>query len=96
MTRRGNLRYRISCLLILLMVGQTLWLKADDRTNVPRISVDQLKKRLSLSDTVIIDVRKPRNWWRTSKKILGAMREDPSKADQWAPKYSKNQTLVFY
>ena len=96
MTIPGRLWCRISWLLILLMVGQTSWLKADDRPNVPRISADQLNQRLGLSETAIIDVRKPRNWWRTSKKILGAKREDPSKVDQWAQKYSKNQTLVFY
>jgi len=78
------------------MFGQASWLVADDKPSVPRISADQLNQRLGAPETAVIDVRKPRNWWRTSKKISTALREDPSKVDQWALKYSKNQTLIFY
>ena len=88
--------YAISFLLILLILGHAPRLNASDTNSVPRISADQVNQLLGKPDTVIIDVRKPRNWWRTSKKILTAVREDPSKVDQWAPKYAKNQTLVFY
>jgi hypothetical protein len=63
---------------------------------VNRISADQVNQLLGQPDTVIIDVRKSRNWWRASKKIFSAVREDPSKIDQWALKYAKNQTLIFY
>jgi hypothetical protein len=45
---------------------------------------------------IIIDVRKYRNWWRSSKKILSAVREEPSKVDQWAQKYPKDKSLIFY
>ena len=45
---------------------------------------------------VVIDVRTHRNWWRSSKKIPTAVREDPSRVDQWFQKYSTNQTLIFY
>ena len=69
---------------------------AGDITEVSIISVDRVKHMLGKSDTVIIDVRKARSWWRTSKKIQTAVREDPSKVDQWARKYTKDQTLVFY
>jgi len=88
--------YAISCLLMLLILGHASWLNASDTNSVPRISADQVNQLLGKPDTVILDVRKSRNWWRTSKKILTAVREDPSKVDQWAPKYAKNQTLVFY
>lgn len=81
---------------ILLILGQAPWLNASDTTSVPRISADQVNQLLGKPDTVIIDVRKPRNWWRTSKKILTAVREDPSKVDRWAQKYAKDQTLIFY
>ena len=88
--------YTISFLQILLILGYASWLNASDTNSVPRISADQVNQLLGKPDTVILDVRKPRNWWRTSKKILTAVREDPSKVDQWAPKYAKNQTMVFY
>ncbi|CAB1068701.1 hypothetical protein JY97_02485 [Alkalispirochaeta odontotermitis] len=96
MTMPGYWLYKISFLLFLLIFGRAPCLNADDGPTVPRISADQLNQRLGSPETAIIDVRKPRNWWRTSKKILTARREDPSKVDQWAPKYSKNQTLIFY
>ena len=88
--------YAVLFIQILLIIGLTPGLNASDTESVPRLSADQVKQLLGKPDTVILDVRKPRNWWRTSKKILSAVREDPSKIDQWAPKYAKNQTLIFY
>lgn len=96
MILRKYLPYAISFLQILLILGQAPWLNASDTTSVPRISADQVNQLLGKPHTVIIDVRKPRNWWRTSKKILTAVREDPSKVDRWAQEYSKGQTLIFY
>ena len=88
--------YAVFFMQILLIIGFTPGLYASDTKTVPRLSADQVNQLLGKPDTVIIDVRKPRNWWRTSKKILSAVREDPSKIDQWALKYAKNQTLIFY
>jgi len=81
---------------LLLILGHPPLLKASDTKSVPRISADRVNQLLGKPDTVIIDVRKPRNWWRTSKKIFTAVREDPSMVDQWAGKYAKSQTLIFY
>ena len=81
---------------LLLILGHPTLLKASDTKSVPRISVDQVNRLLGKPATVIIDVRKPRNWWRTSKKIFTAVREDPSKVEQWARKYAKGLTLIFY
>ena len=96
MNLRKYLLYAISFLQILLILGHAPWLNAGDTVSVPRLSADQVNQLLGKPDTVIIDVRKPRNWWRTSKKILTAVREDPSKVDQWAQKYAKTQMLIFY
>jgi hypothetical protein len=96
MALRKYLPYVISLLQILLILGQAPRLNASDIRRVPRISADQVRQLLGKPDTVIIDVRKPRNWWRSSKKILTAVREDPSTVDQWAPKYTQNQSLIFY
>ena len=83
-------------LIFLLIFGHTPLLSASDPKSVSKISVDHVKQLQSKPDTVVIDVRKSRNWWRTRKKILGSVREDPSKVDQWARKYTKDQTLIFY
>jgi len=96
MILRKYCRYTISFLLTLLILNQAPWLNASDTKRVPRISSEQVKQLLGKPNTVIIDVRKARSWWRSSKKILTAVHEDPAKVDQWAPKYAKDQTLVFY
>ncbi len=85
-----------ACILFFLIFSQAIVLLAGDTGDVSRISADQVKKLLGHPDTVIIDVRTYRNWWRSSKKIPTATREDPSKVDQWIEKYVKDQTLIFY
>ena len=80
----------------MLLVIHTRPLHSEDSAGVARIAVDQLKIMLGKPDTVVIDVRKPRSWWRSSKKISTAVREEPSNLDKWQDKYSRNQTLVFY
>lgn len=81
---------------LLPVVVPTAAAPADDAPQVSRITVNQVKERLNHPDTVVVDVRTYRNWWRSSKKIPTAVREDPSKVDQWFKKYRKNQTLIFY
>ena len=96
MALRKCLPYVIPFLLLVLFLGPVFRLHASDTKDVPRISAGQVSQLLGQADTVIIDVRKLRNWWRSSKKILTAVREDPSKVDQWAKKYTQNQSLIFY
>jgi len=83
-------------LILLLIVGHSAQLRAGDTPEIPRISVQQAKDLLGRPDTVVVDVRTYRNWWRSSKKIPTAVREDPSKVNQWMEEYFKNQTLIFY
>jgi len=91
-TRRGT----VACIIYLLIFSSAGFSAADNDKNVPAISVHQVNQLLNNSDVIIIDVRKYRNWWRSSKKILSAVREDPSKVDQWAKKYPKENSLIFY
>jgi hypothetical protein len=91
-TRRDT----VAGIIFLLIISSTGFSAADNEKTVPAISVHQVKQLLNNSNTIIIDVRKYRNWWRSSKKILSAVREDPSKADQWAQKYPKGKSLIFY
>ena len=90
------LLYLLNFISLLLILGPLHVLNASDAKSVSIISVDQVKQLMNKPDTVIIDVRKPKNWWRSSKKIFSAVREDPSKVDQWAVKYTQNQILIFY
>jgi len=80
----------------LLIFGHESVLAATEQIRIPEISADKLKQMIGQPKTVIIDVRRPRSWWRSSKKIVTAVREDPSKLDKWAHKYAADMTLVFY
>ena len=84
----------MACFVFLLIFGRAA--VAGDTQDVPRISVHQVKKLLGGREMIVIDVRTYRNWWRSSKKIPTAVREDPSKVDQWIEKFDRNQTLIFY
>lgn len=64
--------------------------------DVPRMSVGELRQRMGSPDLVIIDVRIPREWDESAKKIKGAVREDPTDLESWAAKYPPDKTLVFY
>jgi hypothetical protein len=96
MALRRYLENAAIALIFLLMFGHVSFLIGGDINSVSAISVDQVKQLLGKPETVIIDVRRSRNWWRTSQKILTAVREEPSKVEQWLRKYTKDQTLVFY
>ena len=80
----------------LLIMGNGSMLVAANKYKVPEISVNQVRRMIGQPETVIIDVRRYRSWWRSRSKIVTAVREDPSRVDQWAPKYTKDQTLIFY
>jgi Rhodanese-like domain len=41
---------------------------------VPTISIDELRQLLGKPEIVILDVRHPRDWQASNKKILGAIR----------------------
>lgn len=83
-------------LFVWLVCGVAMIGLASDPDEIARITVHQVKKLMGRPDTVIIDVRKHRNWWRSSKKIPTAVREDPTRVDQWRTKYAKDHTLIFY
>lgn len=81
--------------LIFILVGCLAKWTADVRT--PKITNEELKSLLGNSNTVIIDVRLDDEWKESKWKIRGAVRENPEKdSKNWAEKYSKDKTLVFY
>jgi hypothetical protein len=64
--------------------------------SVPRMSPEQLKQQIDSVDLIVIDVRTSCSWRRSETKIAGAIREDAGCVDEWAHKYPKTKTLVFY
>ena len=83
-------------LVFLLVLGDAAGVGAGDFKVVPSLSVHQVKQMMGRPELIIIDVRKNLSWWQSTTKIPTAVREDPSKVDEWAQKYSKDQTLIFY
>jgi rhodanese-related sulfurtransferase len=72
-------------------------LAAAGEVEVPRITKEVLKARISDRDLVILDVRAGRDWEKSDVRIQGAIRENPKKdTKSWANKYGKDKTLVLY
>ena len=66
---------------------------ADD---VPRITTEQLKDILGSPDLVLLDVRTEKDWGKSDRKIVGAVRVDPDDASSWAGNYSQDQKIILY
>jgi len=62
----------------------------------PRMPKEELKARLGNPAINIIDVRTLTDWILTSKKIKGAVRENPRRSDTWIGKYTRDRTIVLY
>jgi predicted sulfurtransferase len=62
----------------------------------PRMTKEELKGLMGKPDVVVIDVRAQSDWDGSKEMIQGAVREDPKKTKEWANKYPKDKTLVFY
>lgn len=82
--------------LSLLVLGAAVMPSGAAAQYVPRIDKEQLKSILGQPGLVIVDVRRPVDWNASSRKIRGAVREDPQAVERWAGKYPKNKTIVFY
>ena len=85
-----------SLMALLICFAPAAFLVAADDEEVPVLFVHQVKKMLHNSDVTIIDVRRHRNWWRSTQKILTSVRENPSDPDKWAVNYPKDKSLIFY
>ena len=89
----GIAGFIILLLAVILFCSTTACAASDE---VPRISVESTKRMLTDPEVVIIDVRTAKAWWKSPTKILNAVREELGSVEQWAQKYSKDKTLIFY
>jgi hypothetical protein len=92
------MKYRKSkmflCLTFLLLFAFALPSFGED--GVPRISTEQLKEILGSSDLILLDGRIAKEWRKSDKKIVGAVRIDPHDVSSWSGDYSKDQKIVVY
>ena len=81
-------------LIIVFLLAFTMQAYGED--DVPRISTEQLKEMLGSSDLVLLDGRIAKEWRKSDKKIIGAIRVDPHDVSSWSGDYSKDQKIVVY
>ena len=62
---------------------------------IPIMTKEELKANLEGGNVVIIDVRIPKDYDNSDKKIRGAVRENPMDVGFWAP-HPKDKTIVLY
>ena len=60
------------------------------------ISKEELKDQINDPSLIILDVRLPKDWKKSGKKIKGAIQEDPYRFAQWSSQYPKTKTIVLY
>ena len=65
-------------------------------SDVPLITVDELKARLDDPSLIILDVRRDKDWASSDLKIRYAIYADPKSYDEWGAAYPKNQPIVLY
>ena len=62
----------------------------------PRVDKETLKSWLSDPQVLILDVRAPKDWDVSDKKITGAVRQDPNGVKIWAANLPKDKKIVLY
>ena len=83
-------------ILFLVLIAFCFTVASAASIEVPRISIEKTKQMLDDPTVVIIDVRTAKTWWKSPTKILNAVREETGSIEQWAGKYPKDKTLIFY
>ena len=81
-------------LIFLLQFVFTMPVYGEDE--IPRISTEELKSILGTPDLILLDSRIVKEWRKSDRKIVGAIRVDPHDVSSWAGDYSKDQKIVVY
>ena len=85
---------------VLLAVGMVAGFAAAaaGTEDAPRITKEELKGMLASPDPdlVLLDIRVGKDWDASEFKIKGAVRQDPSKFDEWKAKLDKGKKIVLY
>jgi rhodanese-related sulfurtransferase len=63
---------------------------------IPLLDKETIKRWLFDPRVMILDVRAPKDWNVSDKKIKGAVRQDPDAVKTWAAYLPKNEKIVLY
>jgi len=64
--------------------------------DVPRITKEELNKKLCTPDVIILDVRVVGSWDKSIQTIKCSKRVDPNNVAAWSGTLPKNKELVLY
>ena len=87
-------KFRVMALALSLMLAFT-W-SCGSGEKVPLLDRETIKSCLSDHEVIILDVRAPKDWNVSDKKIKGAVRQDPDEVATWADNLPKNKEIVIY
>ncbi len=87
-------KFRAMALAVSLMLAFT-W-SCGSGKKVPLQDRETIKSWLSNPEVIILDVRAPKDWNVSDKKIKGAVRQDPDEVTTWAANQPKNKKIVLY
>jgi hypothetical protein len=62
----------------------------------PLLDKTIIKSWLSDREVIILDVRAPKDWNVSDKKIQGAVRQDPDEVKTWVATLPKKKKIVLY
>ena len=81
-----------ACVLAILIV----LLKSSYAGDVPRITKEQLKKKLCTPELIILDVRTVRSWDKSTQKIKCSKRVTPDNISSWVSTLPKDKEIALY
>ncbi|MHB9075547.1 MAG: hypothetical protein ACYC6G_18740 [Desulfobaccales bacterium] len=62
----------------------------------PLLDKETIKSWLSDCTVIVLDVRAPKDWNVSDKKIKGAVRQDPDEVKTWAASLPRDKKIVLY
>ena len=85
-------KFRAMALAVSLMLAFTWSCGSGEKP--PLLDRETIKSWLSKPEVIILDVRAPKDWNPSDKKIKGAVRQDPDEVATWAANLPKNQPII--
>ncbi|MHB8066303.1 MAG: hypothetical protein ACYDIC_00225 [Desulfobaccales bacterium] len=87
-------KFRAMAIAVSLMLAFT-W-SCGSGEKAPLLDKENIKSQLFDPEVFILDVRAPKDWNVSDKKIKGAVRQDPDGVTTWAKNLPKDKKIVLY
>jgi hypothetical protein len=87
-------KFRVMALSVSLMLG-FIW-SCGNGEKPPLLDQENVKSSLLDREVIILDVRAPKDWKVSDKKIKGAVRQDPDEVATWAGNLPQDKKIILY